>query len=195
MNLKADKLDKERIYQGDIIREVECIEGVSEKDGIIELSKVVFPLVIVLTQDCDLEQDYKLQRDHEKKVKDKLLLSVLVAPLYNATHVVLGEHLSQLKIGMEPINWNKTPGKFLKNNDRPRYHYLEFPDDINVVPSIIDFKHYFSVNASYLSQHKKSNYVCTLSSLYREDVLQRFAAFLSRIGLPDIHTSAATNLP
>ena len=49
-----------------------------------------------------------------------------------------------------------------------------------------DIADYFSVNAKYLTQLKASKYVCTLSPLFREDVLQRFAAFLSRIGLPEL---------
>ena len=50
-----------RICQGDIIKDVEYVEYVSEKDGNIEISKIVFPLSIVLTQDCDLSQDYKFR--------------------------------------------------------------------------------------------------------------------------------------
>jgi hypothetical protein len=55
------------------------IEHVLEKDGVIEVSKVVFPLVVVLTQDCDLAQDFTFRR---ASTQDKWLLSVLVAPLY-----------------------------------------------------------------------------------------------------------------
>ncbi len=194
MNLRVDKLEAKRICQGDIVRDVDCVEYVIEKEGTIEVSRIVFPLVIVLTQDCDLEQDYKNHREIEKKIKDKMLISVLVAPLYNAEHVYQGEHLSELNISMEGINKKKTPGNYLRSNDRPRYHYLEFPQTIQLVHSVIDFKHYFSTNANYLTQLKESNYVCTLSALYREDISQRFASFLSRIGLPDINSKASTHL-
>ena len=51
---KVDKRRRTRISQGDVFRDVECIEYVVEKKGIIEVSKIVFPLIIVLTQDCDL---------------------------------------------------------------------------------------------------------------------------------------------
>lgn len=192
MNLRAEKLEDKRLCQGDIISEVDCIEYAVEKEGVIEVSRIVFPLIIVLTQDCDLEQDYKNQREAEKAVKDKMLISVLVAPLYNAEHVYQGKHLSDLNIAMEGINKSKTPGNFLRNNDRPRYHYLDFPQTIQLVPSVIDFKHYFSTNANYLTKLKQSNYVCTLSALYREDVSQRFASFMSRIGLPDLKAEIST---
>jgi len=172
-----------RICQGDVIRDLEYVEYVKEKEGICEISRVVFPHVIILTQDCDLKHDYKF-RTEEKESQDKLLLSVLAAPLYNAEHVYLGEHLSELKIKSQFINKNKSPGDILRSNQNPRYHYLIFPDGIKIVPSVIDFKHYFSINTKYLELHKKNNFVCKVSELYREDISQRFASFLSRIGLP-----------
>jgi hypothetical protein len=174
-----------RVAHGDILRDVECIEYVVEKNGQIEVSKIVFPLVAVLTQDCDLAQDYTFRWSKKKKSsQDKYLLSVLVAPLYNVEHVYSGEQLSNLGMKMVEISRTKSPGTFLRNNEIPRYHYLEFGSKIPAVPSVVDFKHYFSVNVVYLKKHKRCHYVCRLSSLYREDVGQRFASFLARIALP-----------
>jgi hypothetical protein len=186
--IKVNKSRKSRICQGDIFRDIEYIEYVSEKKGIIEVSKIIFPLVIVLTQDCDLQQDYKFRwsREGKSKTQDKWLVSVLVAPLYNAEHVFQGSHLSDLDLEMEPIKKNRSPGTFLKENQNPRYHYLDFPPNIPLVPSIIDFKHYFSVNVQYLKKIKTTNYICSISNLFREDISQRFAGFLARIGLPEI---------
>ncbi len=175
---------KPRICQGDILRDVEMIEYAMESEGNLEISKIRFPLVIVLTQDCDLEQDHRFRwaRNPQKNSADKYLISVLVAPLYNAEHVYLGQHLSELKMPMETINKNKTPGKNLRKNNNPRYHFISFSQTI--VDSIIDFKHYFSVNVRYLHQLRKTNFVCRIAPLFREDVSQRFSAYLSRIGLP-----------
>lgn len=174
-----------RISQGDIFTDVEHIEYIVENKGNIEISKIIFPLIIVLTQDCDLSQDYKFRWSRtETKNQDKLLLSVLVAPLYNVEHVYTGEHLSEIGLTMGIINKNKTPGQYLRNNEVPRYHYIEFPQNIDIVPSVIDFKHYFSVNINYLKSLKRENCICKLSSLYREDISQRFASYLARIGLP-----------
>ncbi len=141
----------------------------------------MFPLVIVLTQDCDLVQD---SNNRKKVTQNSKLLSVLVAPLYNAEHVFLGEHLDDVGIKMEPINKKKTPGAMLMRNETPRYHYLDFPKDIPLVAAIVDFKHYFSVHVSYLERMRRTNFVCRLSDLFREDVSQRFAAYLARIALP-----------
>lgn len=174
-----------RVSQGDIYRDVEFIEYVVEKKGSIEISKIVFPIVIVLTQDCDLEQDSKIRYQRIlAQTQDKLILSVLVAPLYNVEQVYIGEHLDQLGIKMQMISKNKTPGQYLRINELPRYHYVEFPTGVPIAPSVIDFKHYFSVNVEYL-RRKKSDLVCRVSPLYREDISHRFAGFLSRIGLPE----------
>ncbi len=174
-----------RVCQGDIFRDVAYTEYVSEMAGVIEVSRIVFPLVIVLSQDCDLKQDYGVRWSRKKtQNEDKTLFSVLVAPLYNLEHVYVGEHLSELEMAMQTINKNKTPGSNLRNNETPRYHYLEFPPSVPIVPSVIDFKHYFSVNVSYLKKLKPSSFVCKVAQIYREDISHRFASFLSRIGLP-----------
>jgi hypothetical protein len=185
MKVRHEKLN--RICQGDIYRDIEFIEYVADMKGEIEISKILFPLVIVLTQDCDLEQDFKFRFGRGKfrpVTQDKFILSVLVAPLYNAEHVYTGEHLDQIGIQMQTINKNKTPGDNLRKNETLRYHYLEFPPDIPIPPSVIDFKHYFSANVKYLKKIRKNNFICSVSPLYREDISQRFASFLSRIGLP-----------
>jgi hypothetical protein len=178
---------KARISQGDIYQNVEFIEYAIEQEGIIEISKIVFPYVIVLTQDCDLNQDYTVRWGrNETSNHDKKIISVIVAPLYNSEHLYAGEHLSELKMKMAKINKEKTPGKTLRQNQTPRYHYLEFPFNVPIVASVIDFKHYFTVNVEYLKKHKKENFICQIGPIYREDVSQRFSSYLSRIGLPDL---------
>lgn len=175
-----------RLAQGDVLRDVECVEHVVERNGQLEMAKIVFPLVVVLTQDCDLAQDYRFRWSRQPTTtEDKLLLSVLVAPLYNAEHVYNGEQLSELGMKMVPINRTRSPGDNLRKNETPRFHYLDFGPSVPVVPSVVDFKHYFSVNAAYLKKVKARNFVCRISTLYREDIAQRFASFLARIALPD----------
>jgi hypothetical protein len=171
-----------RIQQGDIIRDVEFIESSNEEEGILTISKIRYPLIVVLTQDCDLEQEF-IFRNSDKLTQDKWLISVLVAPLYTADHVFSGTHLSEIGLTMQVIS-SKTEGRIIKQNRLPRYHYLDFPEGIQIAPSIIDFKHYFSVNTIYLQELRDRNFVWTLPALYREDVSQRFASFLARIGLP-----------
>lgn len=178
-----------RVCQGDILSDVHYIEDVTTDGEWIDVKRILFPYVIVLTQDCDLQQDHgtrwptgKVPSTHDKKI-----LSALVAPLYNAEHVFAGEHLSELKMNMQPFPNPKKSSivNALKHNNTPRYHFLEFGPGLQMVDSVIDFKHYFSVNTHRLTKHKEDHFVCKVDTLYREDISQRFAAFLSRIGLPN----------
>lgn len=173
-----------RVSQGDVYKNVEYIESVTEYEGVVTISKVQFPYVLVLTQDCELSQD-RMFRHLEKSTQDKKLISILVAPLYNAEHVYDGDHLSELQMQMQKIDRKSTIAKTLRQNSSPRYHFLEFPDSIPIVPCIMDFKHYFSVPVDYLENIQTTNFICRIADLYREDISQRFASFLSRIGLPD----------
>lgn len=183
--VKTKKQRISRVSQGDIIRNVEHIEYVASKNGVLEISKIEFPLVVVLTQDCDLAQDYKFRwAKPEASTQDKYLMSVLVAPLYNLEHVFTGEHLTDVGLKMATINKTKSPGTNLVNNETPRFHTLKFGSDVQIVDSVVDFKHYFSINVEYIKKHKQKNFVCQLSALFREDLSQRFASYLSRIGLP-----------
>jgi len=191
--IEVTKKHSKRLRQGDIVRNIECIEYAIEKQGIITVSKIEYPLIIVLTQDCDLEQDYKF-RNEAKGSDDKILFYVLVAPLYNADHVYNGEHLSLLNLEMEKINKTKTRGQNIRINQNPRYHYMEFSKDLGLLPSIIDFKHFFSVNAEYLKLHKRSNFICSVKPLYREDISFRFASYLARIGLPEPKEQQKTSI-
>jgi len=184
--IQVTQVSDRRIRQGDVLRDIDFIEHVTEADGVLEVSKIIFPLVVVLTQDCDLEQDFKFRSSSEqKRTQDKWLLSVLVAPLYNAEHVYDGSHLMELDRRMEPLRAGSTRLQFLQNNQIPRYHFLRFPDEIPVVNSVVDFKQYFSVNVETLKALVPTRFVCSISPLYREDISHRFASFLSRIGLPD----------
>jgi len=185
--IKVKTVKSLRICQGDIFKNIDFVEYIVEKKGNIEVSKIVFPYVVVLTQDCELQQDYNHRKTFKrgKEFQNKMLLSVLVAPIYNEEHVLLGEHLNELGITSSPFTESGTAKDYLENNEIPRYHYLDFPEEIPLAPSIIDFKHYFSVNVEYLRKLKKANFICKVSELYREDISQRFANYLSRIGLPN----------
>lgn len=173
------------IQQCDIFSNVEFIEYAVEGEDTVEISKIVFPNVIVLTQACDLQQDF----DARKRTcgnQDKFLISVIVAPVYNFEEFRMGTHLDQLDMKMqEQGKRDKSKCDNIFKNETKRYHYLNFDDDIPLVESVIDFKHYFTVTVNYLSRIYDTNYVCSIESLYRELISQRFSNFLSRIGLPD----------
>lgn len=177
------------IKQCDIFRDVEFLEYVKEEDAVIEVSKIVFPTAIVLTQACDLQQDFSArERINETGTgnQDKFLISAIVAPMYNFEDFRMGNHLEQLGFKMEDKGGRTKSvcGGIIKNENK-RYHYLKFSDDVELVESVIDFKHYFTVTMNYLSNIYSDQYVCSVEPLYRELITQRFSNFLARIGLPD----------
>ncbi len=188
-----------RICQGDVFKDVIYIENIIPLgDDKFEISTIEFPLTIVLSQDCDLQWDSDIrvnQTTDEKGKKtpndDKRLLSVIVAPIYNVEDAYEGIQLEGIGLKMSPLprpeNSKKQKsgtGQAIIQNKNSRYHYMEFSEDLQIVPSIIDFKHYFTVSVSYLESIRKINFICSIQDLYRESISQRFSNFLSRIGLP-----------
>lgn len=178
------------INQCDIVRDIEYVEYAIESDNTIEISKIHFPYAIVLSQACDLQQDYNAKKrlfEEGEGNHDKFLISAIVAPIYNFEDFLQGNHLKQL--GMKMVAFpgkTKTTTKNIINNENKRYHYLKFDENVPIVESVIDFKHYFTVSVNYLTSiYHQSHYVCSIESLYRELILQRFSNFLSRIGLPE----------
>lgn len=186
---KAYREQSGMINQCDLFKDVEYIEYVKEEDNTIVVSKVVFPLAIVLTQACDLQQDFtarKKNREMNAGNQDKYLISVIVAPVYGFEDFRLGTHLEQLGLTMEPKGRRtKSLCDNIIKNENKRYHYLRFSDEIDIVESVIDFKHYFTVTVNYLCNIYKNQYICSIDSLFREFISQRFSNFLARIGLPE----------
>lgn len=92
------------INQCDLFKNVEFLEYVQEEGDVITVSKIVFPLAIVLTQACDLQQDYNARKRNKEQHtgdQDKFLISVIVAPVYNFEDLRLGNHLEQLGLTMQ----------------------------------------------------------------------------------------------
>ncbi len=179
----------ECIHQGDFIRDVKYFERYTEKDGEIEISLINFPLAVILTQECDAVQDYDNRKNNNNKTDDfnhQYLLSVIAAPVYNIDDIKEGLHLENLNLKYKRLNSDEM--KKVKQNREARYHYMK----IEVAPAkyieyIIDFKHYFTINVEQAINFKKNkdSFQFTLDNLFKESVSQRFANYLSRIGLPE----------
>lgn len=88
----------EQIHQGDIISDVEYIQKFVSLDNYkFKIISIEFPLVISLTQECDLDLDFKARKGLlTKNPQDKMLMSVIVSPLYNAEQFFNGKHLEEI---------------------------------------------------------------------------------------------------
>jgi hypothetical protein len=176
------KRDSDKICQGDILRDyVLPIWIVNEKGERIPVG-LTLPYIVVLTQDCDLDEDF----DNRTKVPitkhDKFLQSILVCPVYLADKLKTGKHLEDLSLEMEYFDtkrWNT-----IKINQNPRYHFIRGIQQFQFPDCVIDFKHYYTIQRDLIYKNFKSHYIGTVNVLFREQLSQRFAYHLSRIGLP-----------
>ncbi len=176
-----------RVVQGDILKDVMSIEWdiTSEDTNDISLiTKINFPYILILSQDCDLDHDFKNRNDQDAEKHDAYLQSILVCPAYLMAEFKDGVHLKELEMQMEKKggdNWKK-----IKKNLDPRYHYLPSYTQFQIPELIIDFKHYYTVPVKFLYQVYPKHYVASIEELFRESLCQRFSFYLSRIGLPEL---------
>lgn len=183
--------DCERITQGDILRDFSFFI-VGKENEQIELS---FPYLVVVSQDCDLEQGFKINTliEAEEKPEDGIipynqyLHSVLLLPAFPSEIIRKGEHLIDLyKLKTQQIStklWDK-----LKQNNDQRYHYLPQYNDFQIPDLLIDFKAYYSLPFLCFQDVFRRHYLATINELFRENLSQRFANYLNRIGLPVINS-------
>ena len=172
-----------QLQQGDILRSILHLQYIEDLEGDMVIHRIEYPRVVVLSQACDLQQDWN---SRNRSNDDKELFSILVSPLYNWEHFLDGEHLDHL--GMSMVDYrsgSSTAKRIIMHNKNPRYHYLDkFPTHSGLPALIVDFKHFFSVDIGVARGARPSHFICRLNKLYREHLSQRFSAFLSRIGLP-----------
>lgn len=179
----AKKNPLPRISQGDLFRDIDIIESVEEEGKLLKINRIHFPCIIVLNQDCDLERDYENRNNPVNKNKDTSLLHMIVAPVLNFDSYLNGQHWGEIfEIGNHQKR-KDTKVNFLINNECIRFHYLNFKVEDKLPELIIDFKHFFTVSSNMLYS-LKNNRICSMDDLYKEKINQRFAYYLSRIGLP-----------
>ncbi|MFH0899103.1 MAG: hypothetical protein V2A73_00595 [Pseudomonadota bacterium] len=142
-----------------------------------------FSYSVIVTQDCDLEQDFKA-RFSESVSPDKLLFGVLLCGVYEEDKVRTGTHRPEAQ------KFSSREFKSVEQNQDPRYEYLGFVPNVGK-KLVADFKDFFMTSCDFLYSEVDGNTVIRLAEMetpYREHVQQRFAWYLMRVGLPvDFH--------
>lgn len=181
-----------RISQGDIYRDISVVLGAGKLSD-PDLAKPYtqpLPYAVVVSQDCDL------QKDHEYRLagapaddRESMLPTILIVPAYNAQTMLGGEYLPNFvrrKIHKREVEeWAK--------NNTPRWHFLQGRQDYQIPELVLDFKVYYCIDSTAFYENyasSESHYLGTLDKLYRENVSDRFAFYLARIGLPEPNVSA-----
>jgi len=179
---KYTRLGLDRVHQGDILRDLRVVEVA--RDPMARASETKLPYTIVLTQDCDLEQDFLSRNDATSLNQDKYLRAILLCPAYASKEFREGQHLTKLGLKME--YWNHTRFQLIQSQQNERFHFIEHQEDLGVQDLVVDFKHYFTVVRDELYEAYDGIYLATISELFRESLSQRFCYYLGRIGLPVI---------
>ena len=127
-----------RVLQGDIYKDIEYpILEIDGNNSVNKLKLIKTQYIVVLSQDCDLEQDYK-DRDSKNDKQDKHLDDILAIPLFLANSLKDGSHLSDL--GYISEKYGSKEWKKIISNQNPRYHFLMSYEQFQVPALVADFK-------------------------------------------------------
>jgi len=194
----APSVANSRLHQGEILENllqsritaesIRLVTAWTEESGEPKPGLVVdfaqHPLVIVLSQDCDLEQDYNARRGGGSGK----LLDILFCDVYHADSL-------KSQLGKSLKEW-----KVIAENQSPRYQFLGMistDEDAagTGLPSLaLDFKRYFTLPADEVYERLSIATTfrrCVLGTPYVEHFVQRFFSFLSRVALPIDHPTDA----
>jgi len=152
-------------------------KSVEEVLGSARLDPIVHPYVIVISQDCDLEWDYKARLGQTSE--HKVLIHTLFCGLFPRDEI-----LDQTKRKSEAF-------RRIKDSQDERYHYLS-PAPINQtgdsLPELVaDFKSTFSLPTEFVYWLVSTAQVIRkgeLPSPYLEDFMHRAYSFLGRVATP-----------
>jgi hypothetical protein len=184
---------KSRICQGDILRDVNFL-SVHNEGGIVK--EILLPYLIVISQDCDIEQFLNSNNDPLPDgvflKNNQYLPNILFLPAFIEEHVRSGIYLKDLyNITTERLNSDLY--KPITKNKNDRYHFIKGFKDYQIPNLIVDFKNYFTLPVGYFQEIYKTTYLATINELFRENLSVRFSNYLSRIALPEIIDLSSRN--
>jgi hypothetical protein len=180
------------ICQGDVFHDVRYAYIDSEDNDGVEVVEFKFPMAIIVSQACDVNSMGEMILERSGRAT-KLMPSILMCPVYNTELAKKTNHLddvfTELKINKmdapKDVLFNSSEFNLAKNDWHYRYHALtvKIEDDIVLENAMIDFKHYFTVPASYLMRIRE-NRLFHLDDLFAEQVTLKFSTYLSRVAIP-----------
>lgn len=144
-----------------------------------ELETIVHPQCIVISQDCDLEQDFRARQDGKPSPLPSVILCEVSSAATLRGTVPAGKDI-----------WKR----IIQNKDE-RYQFLRAvtaPQDAanEGLPQLgIDFRRCFSIPTDELYEQFNlgARRRCRLLSPFKEHLMNRLAHFMARVGLPYDH--------
>ena len=183
------------LRQGEILSHVVELQFVLDDSigttGRLELDAdaIKHPFAIIVSQDCDLEQDFNFRFNDVGNVRHELP-SILFCQVMEAKQFIKGPH-------NHLFNSSTFKGNFEKNIDF-RFHFLqEVPAEFDLfrdgVPELaMEFKRCFSMPTAEIYHRIEMSHTqrrCRLQSPYVEHFCDRFYNFNKRIALPEEYQS------
>jgi hypothetical protein len=144
------------------------------------------PLVIVLSQDCDVEQDYRKRQTTGRP----FLWNILLADVFEAERLHEKLHAEE--------NTNSSEWRKIRENHTPRFQFLNriAPDQDALAAGLpalaVDFRLCFSIRTDELYERLRLGLTrrrCRLQTPYAEHLAQRFHSYQSRIPLAKEHSA------
>ena len=165
------------------IRQGEIITDIVQYSYDFEMEKAFgrpIPISLVVSQDCDLLQDFERTAQDQPSGLNGILL--YEGTLLSVARATLG---------------NAEMARRVKKNLEDRYHYLEsIPPEIDLMglgigPIVVDFKKFFTISPRDLYRQLKIDNGpkrrCRLDMPYREHLQSRVSFYLARVALPQPH--------
>jgi hypothetical protein len=186
-------MEERTIYQtsdkGSSLRQGEIVTGVVQYNPVIDeipkelqelsFTAIIHPYAIVVTQDCDLDWDYKARGTNNNPVK--LLNSIVLCEIGTAESIRSAD-------GMNRKEW-----ELVVAHRHERFYFFEkIPPECEVeqegLPELTaDFKRVFGIDASTLYRQIELGMVkrrAILASPYLEHFSRRYHSFHGRVALP-----------
>jgi len=177
------------LCQGDVFSNIKYSYIDAETDEYVDITEYEFPLSVIVSQACDVTFMSQMQTEKNGK-STKFMPTILLCPIYDGQAVRDNKHLADINSKTDIVLdtekfFTSKERDVTKNDMHYRFHQLDVEVDGNAVVDngLVDFKHYFSVPASYLLK-SRSQRLYRLESLFAEQVTLRFATYLSRVGIP-----------
>lgn len=177
------------LRQGEIVSNVVHWRVVTESIGIgsePRFEPVLHPYAILMTQDCDLAQDFSTRLKLQES--DKTLPCLLFCEVLPAEELLP-------RIATNKREWERLK---VASNKNERFQFLQsIAKELDLrqegIPELgIDFKRYFAVPTAEVYRRIEKGEVqrrCLLNSPYLEHLSSRFGYFMSRVALESDHES------
>lgn len=186
-------MEERAIYQasdkGSSLRQGEIVTGVVQYNPVIDeipkelqdlpFTPIIHPYAIVITQDCDLDWDYKARGTNNNP--SKLLNSIVLCEIGTAESIRSTD-------GMNRKEWELV----IAHRHERFYFFEKIPAECEVeqegLPELTaDFKRVFGIDASTLYRQIELGMVkrrAILASPYLEHFSRRYHSFHGRVALP-----------